>query len=229
MVSDSIKDFLLKKQEKHDLSRNQIAELCGISVVAVHKLLHTENPSPTLSTVMKIADAFSSSINEVIGYHGDKITGNYKNISVEEASTNLKQYIREKLNDNHMRPSQLSKTLGIGMDTVKDFIIPDSKKKSLSTLTLAKLSQHWQVSIDEMIGRTSPSKEKNVTVEQTQNQTFDTKLTKDDLSALKNIKANLKAKVSVEAEPVQKTTQKPKSFVERLQQERLNKNQKLER
>jgi len=128
----------------------------------LHKLLHASNPNPTLHTILKIANAFSSTLDDVLGRKSKQFTKIKQSKTIEESSFDLKKYINNYITRHDINPVNLAHSLGLGTDTIRDFTHFNSKKKSLSANTIVKLADHWDVSIDEMIGRTIPIKELNI-------------------------------------------------------------------
>jgi len=72
----------------------------------------------------------------------------------------------------------------------------------------------------------SGSTNKELSAEQSQNHSLDTKLTKEEVSTLENIKSNVKTKVLTESDPTQSKPVKPKPFTEKIKQEKSNKSSK---
>jgi len=217
--------FLQNKIKESNLDRKLLAEKTDISYTTVHDLINGYKPFPAFETVIKIANTFDASIDNVLGIKTNNSEGKFSHLSDKDAMINLKEFLHSYLESENLKPSKFSQVIGLNSNTIKRFVNGDTE--FLGTNAIYKIATHTGISIDEMIGRTSHSKEKSVSVEQTQNHTLNEKIKKADLSALKNIKSNLKEKVSSETVPLQNSPTKPKSFVERLQQEKANKNQKF--
>lgn len=66
MISDSIQQFLKLKLNEIKCSRNQLADKCDISYSLMNKLLHANQPKPSILTILKIANAFEKTIDSVI-------------------------------------------------------------------------------------------------------------------------------------------------------------------
>lgn len=224
MFSDHIKSFLLKELQNHNISRKKLSTLSKVSEPVIHNLLHGTRPNPSLNSILSIANFFDTKIDNILGKTKDIPHEKIKKISTETALNNLKTYINKHLNDNNIKPVKLAQVLGVGAAAIQDFIDTPPKKKSLGTNIIFKLSEHLDISIDEMIGRTTP--EKDLSVTKKKEDLISPISNKDDLLKLDQIKANLKTNahlISTKDKIIDSKSDKTKSFVERLKQERANK------
>jgi plasmid maintenance system antidote protein VapI len=141
------------------LSRTDLAQKIGISIPLVSELINAHKPYPSFSTVIKIANSFNTSIDLLLNEKSlDNRLEQSWIVSEKNIVTNLKKYIRAVMN---ITPN-LATDLGVGINTIKNFLDEGHSKKILSTAMIFKLSKHLDVSIDEMIGRTIPVKELNI-------------------------------------------------------------------
>jgi len=66
MLSEKIKT--LRKQ--HNLSQEQLAQKAGVTYSTLIKIESGNNTNPTLDTLMKFAEVFKVSLDELIGRKG---------------------------------------------------------------------------------------------------------------------------------------------------------------
>ena len=186
MVYTHIQNFINQSLENNKLSRKELAKKSNIPYSTLNELISGYKNNPTLDTVLKLANSLECSLDKILG---NNFTGkNYNNISPHVANNNLRSFLKNYIVQNKMSPTKLSRNIGHSSGTIVNFI--NGKNNSIGVAILSKLSDILDISIDEMIGRTAPSKEKNISVEQSQSQTLDAKLTKDDLTTLKNLKSS---------------------------------------
>ncbi|WP_341790206.1 helix-turn-helix domain-containing protein [Rickettsia endosymbiont of Polydrusus tereticollis] len=167
-LANIIQIFLKKKLEENNLKRKIFAQESGISYNAVNKLINAERLNPDLTTILKIAKYFNCTIDEVIARTDYYVaTQNYKfnDISLEEAILNLRNYINDKLQKNNLNPYKLGREIGFSESPIVEFI--NNSNKNLSTAVIVALADYFKISIDETIGRVSPSnQEPQQTVEE---------------------------------------------------------------
>jgi transcriptional regulator with XRE-family HTH domain len=232
MLVSSIQKFLTTKLKENNYSRNELANKCNISYAVLHNLLKATRPNPSPETLCKIADSFNISIDEIVGrVHSSSNSNIYNKQSVDQSMVNLKTYINHYLETNNVTPIKLAQSMGIGDGAITEFIQDNNRKKSLGTAIIVKLANHLDVSIDEMIGRTSSSKEK--IVKQSKSESIVGITNPDDLATLKKIKTS----IALKTQSLQKSKQEPlepsknnksMSHIQRLMQERANKNNNRE-
>lgn len=158
VIANNIQSFLNRKFDKTKLRKKDFIHGAGISSSAVSKLVHATQLNPSLTTILKIADYFQCSIDEVVGrkkyikcYNSKKI---FLTPSLNEINNNLRLFIKAQLNCLNINVYSLEKNCGLGDSTVMHFIKENSTKKILSTPVIIKLAEYFSVSIDHMIGRT---------------------------------------------------------------------------
>ena len=229
MFAKVVQSFIKKNIDNSNLSGVELSKKIGVSTPLVSSLINARKPYPAFSSIIKIANAFNSSIDEVLGKN-DIAPSNklFIPISEDQAINNLKNYINLHVNN----PTEAAENAGVGTNTIKSFLDDTHSKKTLSIGVIYKLSDHLNVSIDEMVGRVSPSKEKAVEQLKTTVITGITNIS--DLDKLKQIKAS----VAQKTQPIQKSEKedlpaskinKSMSHVERLMQERTKKINNRER
>lgn len=225
-LPESISNFLLTKLKTHDLSRKELSSKIDLSYNSIRNLEQGNKQNPSIDTILKIADYFESPIENILDNKNSPL-GNYNNINFNEAIENLKSFIKSRLDADNIRGQNIAKIIGIGADTINDFVHPNPRKKSLGCSTLLKLSKFWNVSIDEMIGRVTPSK--GISAEKTTPDPVVKKviLSKEAASKVQDIKTKIRSNISLISP--NKLPKKSKSFVDQVLKDRDNKSNKLER
>ncbi len=163
MFVKSIQSFL-KKQNK-SCSRKDLANKCNISYAVLNNLLNATRPNPAFNTICNIADSFNISIDFLIGRSVAKPNIVFKKQEISLVMQQLKSYIKKRIKQENTTSLKLAQAIGAGDGAISEFTKEQKRKDSLGTAIILKLANHWDVSIDEMIGRTSPSKE-NLTTNQ---------------------------------------------------------------
>ena len=161
MISINISNFLKQKMREGNINRKELSLKTNLSYNSIRNLEQGNKQNPSVETILKVADYFNTSIDEVVTNKKTNVIPIIK-VSAQEAILKLKEFIKNKLQQNNIKPHVLAKSIGVGYETINDFIHPIPKKQSLGTATVFKIADHWDVSIDEMIGRTIPVKELNI-------------------------------------------------------------------
>jgi len=212
--------FLHSKMKELNLNKKELAELINISPPLLSELINERKQFPALETLNKIANAFDVQIDHILGR--EKYIINDSPVINTPVLQNdiLKDFIVKKLKYEKVRINDIAKLAGITSNSIRGFLNGNTK---LGTATISKLANHWHVSIDEMIGRVSPSKD--IAVQQTKFSGLSDKISSSDLDKIKNIKSSIQKNIlsSSEKSSTKNSSQKSKSFVERIQQERANK------
>jgi transcriptional regulator with XRE-family HTH domain len=157
-VSISIQKFLKKRFDNNAYNKKEFLSKSNISSSVLSKLINTSQLNPSFETILKIADYFQVSIDEVVGrnkytmYHKSQ-KHIFKPMYIDDITNNLRLFIKEQLYILDMSVYDLEKNCGIGDSTIMHFIKTNSTKKSLSTPVIIALAQYFNVSIDYMIGR----------------------------------------------------------------------------
>jgi len=162
VLINNIQIFLKKKLEKDNLKRKMFAQESGIPYTTVNKLINAQRLNPELTTILKIADFFNCSIDEVIGrenYHAISEKYKFKNVSLDTVNYVLKKFINDKLEKNNLNPYKLGRQIGFSESPIIEFI--SSPNKTLSSSVIVALADYFKISIDEMIGRVPPLNQKS--------------------------------------------------------------------
>ncbi|XVN42689.1 MAG: helix-turn-helix transcriptional regulator [Candidatus Rickettsia vulgarisii] len=160
--TDNIKNFLNKKIQEEGLSVSQLAKLTDIPGTTMREMLN--NRRPEIKNIVKIADYFNCSIDEILFNKPPSSRKNhnaeptYNKLSLKELNTNLKKFVQDKLKENNINQYNLGKTIGHSDDVVRRFLREDgNNEKMLSTDVIVAIAKHYNTSIDEMLDRSSSS------------------------------------------------------------------------
>jgi len=156
---DNVQSFLKNKLEKTNLKSKILAQKIQIPYPTFNKLINVVQLNPELVTLIKIAQYFNCTIDEIIGRVDYYIaTQDYKfnDISLEQINLNLRNFIASKLQQYNLNPYKLGRKIGFSEHPIAEFIQENSQRKRLSTAVIVALADYFKISIDEMIGRISP-------------------------------------------------------------------------
>jgi transcriptional regulator with XRE-family HTH domain len=162
-----IQAFLQQKSIKKDKAkRKDFTKNSGISKTTVSKIINASQLNPDLSTILKIADYFNCSLDEVLGRKKEyyKKSKNYKfnYISLDAIYNNLRDFINTKLKEKKdINSYKLSEDCGFSSNAIRHFIKENNPQKVLGISIIVALADYFKVSIDEMIGRISPSNQES--------------------------------------------------------------------
>lgn len=157
-----VQKFLKEKLKKNNLKVKIFAQESQIPYPTVNKIINAIQLNPDFKNILKIADYFNCTIEEVLARKGNiPKSKNINKLSLNEINTNLKNFINSRLEKYSINPYELSKKCGFSSDTVRHFIRENSIKKTLGILSIVALADYFQISIDEMIGRVSLQNKNN--------------------------------------------------------------------
>ncbi|WP_375319181.1 helix-turn-helix domain-containing protein [Candidatus Tisiphia endosymbiont of Oplodontha viridula] len=164
-VSGNIKKFLKLKLKNRKLKRKDFVQGSGIPSSTLGNITKSEHYSPTLRSIIIIADYFECSIDEVVGrnIYNSLNTENYifQIVDSERIGINLKNFLTEKVKKLNLNSYKLSRELGFNEHIIHDFIKEDSLQQTLGSAVTIALADYFQVSVDEMIGRIKPTTSEN--------------------------------------------------------------------
>ena len=172
MTGIAVQRFIIRKMKEQKINRKEFALRAGIAYSSVNELINATQQNPSFTTTLKIANSFGASLNEVIGIKPQNKHQSFSAIETEEALSNLREYIQNKLRQDIIKPRILAKEVGLTANAIAEFIKEPPAKKSLGTHIISKLAQHWQISIDEMLGRVERNQEKTLKQSTNKPQTF---------------------------------------------------------
>lgn len=153
-VANNIKIFLTEKLHQCKINRKNFARLVGISYHTICQIFHNRT-NPSIITIIRIANYFNCSIDEIIGRKNFISQNEYKTIDVVLDSWNiyLKEFIKEKLNSDNINPYKFSEKIGFDHETIVKFINDTSPTRTLNTSVIVAISDYFNISIDQMLGR----------------------------------------------------------------------------
>ena len=152
-----IQIFLKQKLKGNNLKRKTFAQESNILYQTVCNIVNCIRANPELETILKIANYFKCSMNEVIGKNENFFVNqkdyNFQMISSEDINTDLKHFLNKKLKEQNINPYQLGMTIGFGQVVIPKFLKESNPKKTLGSAVAVALADYFQVSLDEMVGR----------------------------------------------------------------------------
>jgi hypothetical protein len=138
------------------LSKKLLSSQLGIPYSTLTGILNTPNIIPEIITLLKIANYFTCSIDEVIG-RKEYILYDKKFINLDivllNITTSIKTFIINNITQNNLNVYNLSRSLDLGENVIYEFIKKDSHYKVLSTRAIINLADYFMVPVDELIGR----------------------------------------------------------------------------
>ncbi|WP_341756389.1 MULTISPECIES: helix-turn-helix domain-containing protein [unclassified Candidatus Tisiphia] len=160
-----IQIFLKKKLEETKLKKKDLAYKIDIPCSTLSKIINAVRDNPKLITILKIANYFKCSIDEVVGRSDytlpyQKIQ-EFLNVSPKDISTNLREFVKRKLKQQELSIYVLSKNIGSSEETLPQFMKDNGKQKILGSAVIVSLADYFQVSLDEMVGRIKPTTSDN--------------------------------------------------------------------
>jgi len=203
-VGKNLQQFLTHKISDMKIKKKDFIMKCGISQSVFNKMLDGSFSNPKLTTVTKLADFCNASIDEILGrdpkhYSSKKQT--FIPIDSSSIEHNLLSVVQDTMQKLDLSAYQLSRKIHIDGRTLDMFLDPNVSATPGAATTLA-LANFLDASIDDMIGRRSPSR--------TQEQKLDipkqlSSLSKQDLEKLSDIKGSLKSSAP-QNQNIKKTT-----------------------
>jgi len=155
-IALNIKAFLSSKFTELKIKRKDFTKGSGIPASVLSGFLNAVRMTPTLTNIIKVADYFNCSIDEVLGrqeYFSSEEEYVFNKIGLYDIADNIRSYITSELVKRDIDAKSLSMLPGIGSDTILKFLKEEDKKKGISTKTVIAIANYFNVSIDEMIGR----------------------------------------------------------------------------
>jgi plasmid maintenance system antidote protein VapI len=156
-IAHNIKEFLNTKFKQLKLKRQHFIAHSGIDAPTVSKLCNARQLCPSMINVIKIANFFKCPIDEVIGrkkyLHLISKDMTFYDISSEQITNNLKNFITQKLRDTNLSVYSLEKLCGIGSNTLLSFIDTTQTERGLKITTIILLADYFHTTVDSIIGR----------------------------------------------------------------------------
>lgn len=157
IIVNNIQIFLNTELKKLKLSKKAFAMGSTIDPPTVSKLCNARQLGPSITNIVKIANFFNCSVDQVIGRNeylhliNKNIT--FNNVSAQDITYNLKTFILHKLNDLQLSAYALEKCCGIGSSTLLSFLEDHKDARSLGIKSIVSLADYFHITVDSIIGR----------------------------------------------------------------------------
>lgn len=153
-VAVNIQSFIKNKLKEFNISRKQFIQESGISSSVVSGLLNAMRVNPTLKCLIKIANYFNCTIDEVLGRKHYSVPLDIdKTMTYNDIVNNIYDYIRCRLEAQNITANKLSQLCGIGENTILKSLKEHKTKGNLGTKSLVAIADYFDVSIDDMAKR----------------------------------------------------------------------------
>lgn len=147
-----LRQFLEKKFKETGLTKKVFAKNINIHYTTVLNITKGVISNPDLYNIVKIADYFNCSVDEVLGrtkYASNISDHVYNSVTTAVIKNNLLNFLQNQNIDLY----RLSSELGFSHTTLPKFVQSNEEHRSLRISMIVLLADHFNVSIDEMIGR----------------------------------------------------------------------------
>jgi len=166
-LASNIQIFLKQKLKEHNLRKKDFAKASAIPYSSVITLISAGKIYPDLKNILKIANYFNCSIDEVLGrkeiIFSEKT--HFIDLSLDDINNNLKNFLNDKLLKHSLKAYQLGKICGFSEDVIVQFLKKDRAQRSLGSGVVTGIANYFKVSIDEMIGRVRASNQEQQPLE----------------------------------------------------------------
>lgn len=158
-----IQEFLKRKFDELKLTRKDFAEQSGISYSTVTNIMQCLKANPTISNILKIADYFKCSMDEVVGRNKYISFSNVESLEFykiipSDITSNIKKFLIDKVNKQNLNLYKLGMNIGFSNNSLHSFVNSNRGQKTLNSQIVVALADYFQVSLDEMVGRIAPTK-----------------------------------------------------------------------
>lgn len=186
----SVAKFLKQKLQEKKLNKKAFSQDSGINYKTIMPITLGQKSNPHIKTLIKFANYFNCSLDEVMGRdpkYYDKIQkNNYdKYFDPETIDANLKKFILTQTKQHNITLNKLSLDIGFNGGFIADFIKEHRVFNSLGSNAILALANYFDSSVDQIIGR-NKSQEQSINITQSL-QTLPT----DDFKKLDRIKQNI--------------------------------------
>jgi transcriptional regulator with XRE-family HTH domain len=149
----NIQNFLKESLKEANLKRKVFVEESGIPYTTYDRLIKKTPKHIELSTLLKIADYFHTSLDQIIkkGFKTQDSTISFNTSSLDVIALNARRSIQQQLIEKGLTPYQLGANCDLGENTIPNFL--SGKTKALQVSTLIKVADYFEISLDDMIGR----------------------------------------------------------------------------
>ncbi|KJW07270.1 helix-turn-helix family protein [Orientia tsutsugamushi str. UT144] len=144
-IGRSLQKFL--KTQMKVMTRMEMAQGSGVSYTEVCALIAGAKPNPRVETVVKLANFFEKSVDEILNRKrkctNTSISSGY--IDPEKVNYHIKQFLLQFMQEKELRASELSTGLGHSIMAISDFM--SGKKESIGSTILANLADQYGLSL----------------------------------------------------------------------------------
>ncbi|MFU7503356.1 MAG: helix-turn-helix domain-containing protein, partial [Candidatus Tisiphia sp.] len=157
-----IQEFLKKKFDELKLTRKDFAEQSGIPYSTVTNIMQCLKANPTISNILKIADYFKCSMDEVVGRNEYISLPNIESlefykITSSDITSNIKKFLIDKVKKQNLNLYKLGMTIGFSNNSLHSFVNSNREQKTLNSQIVVALADYFEISLDEMVGRIKPT------------------------------------------------------------------------
>ncbi len=207
MITKKVQNFLKDSLKNAGLKKQDFVEQSGIPSNTYNNVIHAKKNDIKLITILKIANYFNAPLDKVIGREEFvQSTGkSFNEINVEDASLFLKEFLKNKLKNDGLTPYKFSKDCGLNENIVQKFIKESSSKKTLSINSIVSIADYFNLSLDEIIGRTSSIDNTNQVRYNKPFRIFDS-MAKEDIKSVEAIRKSVLQEQTINANPQNSNT-----------------------
>src|ERR1700729_4476944 len=153
---EKVQSFLKIQLEKNNLKRVDVARDAGIASYVVHNIFNGSQDDVTLKTVLRLADYFKCSTDEVLGGEKFQITerAGFKPVDSQTSMEKIKSFIKTIMEEKEYDITQFAKRCQLKRWAFRGFISDNYKQKAIGSNYILAIADTFNISIDELIGRT---------------------------------------------------------------------------
>ncbi|WP_341759813.1 helix-turn-helix transcriptional regulator [Candidatus Tisiphia endosymbiont of Ptychoptera albimana] len=161
-----IQKFLISKFEELKLTRKSFSRQSGIPYNNITSIMNEVNSSIQMYNILKIANYFNCSIDEVVGRSQYISLPNTKNpefckIIPSDIISNIKKFLIDRVKKQNLNLYKLGLDIGFSSHSLRGLVNEKRKQKTFNSQIAIALADYFQVSVDEMIGRIKPNTSDN--------------------------------------------------------------------
>lgn len=155
-AAEKVKSFIERKLEENKLKKAHVAQGAGLSTFTVQHIVAGNHNNVSFKVVLKLADYFKCTIDEVLGRDKfkDIKTSDFKSTTLESSMERIKEFIGVKMIEGGLDVYKFARICGLGRTALKKFIMNGDAHKSVDANNLLSIADTFNVSLDEIIGRT---------------------------------------------------------------------------
>ncbi len=157
-----IQQFLRSKFVELKLTRKEFSKQSGIPYNNITSILNEVNSSPQMYNILKIANYFNCSIDEVVGRNQyisfpNTESPEFCRITPSDIISNIKKFLIDKAEKQNLNLYKLGLDIGFSTHSLHGFVNGKREQKTFNSQIAVALADYFQISIDEMVGRIDPA------------------------------------------------------------------------